>query len=188
MKMWKVVVLGLMLASSAAYCQDERKWYFGLAQADNEVRIDDSPNYEEWGVTGKLGYDFSSLLGFEVHYGSSAKSNQTIGLTSVDLEVNQLMGAFVRANLPIGRKTKVYVLGGYSSARIGMETPAIKESMDLNGASYGFGLELYGTKNAALMVEWVNYVVEGKLENDDIGIDRDAHLNQLNVGFTYHFY
>jgi len=90
--------------------------------------------------------------------------------------------AFVKLNWqPMKSKHfELYAMGGgsYLQLRTG-PTGTTSDDVDVS-MSYGFGVALYGSENAAISLEWVRY-------GDETLNDTEYTLDHLSIGYIHHF-
>lgn len=160
----------LLLIPTQAYAKNPR-FYVGLDY--NSFQLKETRNINLTGEKLKLGFDINNYFSLEGHAGTSTvDTNETTGLS---YKINYLASTFIRGNLRFNRFT-VYALAGWSFAETQVSglTGAVSQNKIYNaGASYGAGMDLYGSKNTAISLSYIQY---NKVE-----------MSAFSVGFVHHF-
>ena len=162
-----ISLTALILLSSQAVADSSMpnpNQYFGIAAGQADIEPDSSVGFD--GVTDiklKAGYDFSKFFSIEVHLGGA-------GLISDKDPDLFYTGGFVRGNLPLNSRVNLYGLAG---------GVYLDDSDNVFGDSYaepaiGVGIELYGSDETAIMLEYVQYGL------DDV-------YKTIGVGLAHHF-
>ncbi len=118
------------------------------------------------GLQGRLGYQFSPLLGVEAE-GSIGllDDDTTVAGTTTENKVDYQAAAFARARLPIGPRLSVHARGGYhaleasADTTVGGVTTAVSANDD--GFAYGAGAEYALSPRDAIRLDYTNYEVTG---------------------------
>ena len=153
---------------------------FSFQQATSTSDVDTDLD----GIIFRVGRYFSNYLGLELHGGFSLEHKNFDNSTTA--KNDYLAGLFVRGNIPFYQQNiNLYALVGGSTARVSYTEPTRnvggqaaggKTTIKGNGLSYGLGLELYGTPNTALNIEWKRYLSKA-----------DFKLQGFSVGIIHHF-
>ena len=130
------------------------------------------------GVTGRLGYQVSPWFGVEGRIGTGG-SDQFAG---VDFELDNFVSGFANFSwaLPVDERIRLYGLAGFTRGEGSASVGSVGLSEDDSGFSYGVGVELYGTQDDAINVEWVRY-----LDTDEFGIDYT--VDHWGLGYVHYF-
>jgi len=165
-----VLIIILLSVPTRAYAQNPR-FYAGLDYSSFKLKEISGVNLK--GGKLRLGFDINNYLALEGHAGASgADTDETTGL---DYKINYMASTFIRGNLRFNRFT-VYALAGWSlaEARVSGLTGAVSEDKTYNaGASYGGGMDFYGSKNTAITLSYIQY---NKVE-----------MSAFSVGFVHYF-
>ena len=163
MRLGKLLCTASILLMSANVFADSPRSYFGIFISDAQFDPDKGANTDFVNLNFKLGYDLSSYLGAELRVGSNATTdNNKVSDTSY-------AAALVRGDIPL-KHVNLYGLVGFGA--VTADTPSFDDSY--SDLAYGLGIEMFGTKNTAFSIEYVQYGV------DDI-------YKTLGVGIVHHF-
>ena len=117
-------------------------------------------------VQAQAGYFFNDYLALEGRYGTSMQREGR-------LNVDRLVSAYAKLNVPISDRFAMYGLTGYSSVEINhQESGTIKEQ----GFSFGVGMHFALSRHNAVVFEFVDSVSEESLR-----------LNAFTLGFQHRF-
>ena len=127
-----IAVLGF---AGAAHAQD--------GQAYVNVGVD-TLEFDQYGIGGKLGYQFSDYFGVEAQGSIGIIDDEvTLGGTTVDVGYDYLIGGFATGTLPLGESVDLIGRVGYYAAEVSAEVTAggIGASDDEDGFAFGAGLQ-----------------------------------------------
>ncbi|MBY5993325.1 porin family protein [Ferrimonas balearica] len=161
-----------LLAGPASANLDQGSPYFGgqLNYLDGDTGLG---TVNPIGLTLLGGYQFNPYLGLEARLGFGVSDDSiTFMETDIDLELDHYYAGYLVGTLPISDWVSVYGLLGFADAELTASALGQSESASENDFSYGLGLKLGGTENAAFTLEYVSLVED---------------LDSLNLGFTYRF-
>jgi len=159
------MIIGMVLLLSFGVSQaGETRHFFGIYS-------DDYSDSDLSGESFQYGYDFSNLLSLEVNY-------STPDSLDADVKVDSVSSLMVRFNQRYESINTYFMVGVSQFVTTDLIAPVEKESLE--GVSYGFGLELYGSKNTAISFTW------SKNEYDtDAGGKVDVDITR--IGLIHHF-
>ncbi len=169
------------LLSSAVYAEGG---YFGgnasfLEYADDDVEDDASLT----AVYGRLGTMFNENFSGEIRvgFGLADDSVDTV-LGAVDVELDNLFGAYVRGGIPVSDAFYPYAIIGYTRGKFSYSVPendftyAFKDSDSESDISFGFGADLDIGQNLTLNAEYISL------------LDKDgAEISGVSVGLASKF-
>ncbi len=168
-----ILSAGILLAPRLALAEIERTGiYAGAHYSDAGYELDpDSGDKvtESWGhVKAKLGKTLNDMFAIEGQLGLTNNTDQDQGVITY--------GAYLRIGRNFGQYLP-YGLIGFSGVEIyGDDFDDQSES----GGSYGVGLEIFGSKDLTVTIEYLNLI-------DKSVDDGDLTLETLGIGFTYYF-
>ena len=119
------------------------------------------------GVTGRLGTMINENIGGEVRVslGIGDDSVDAYGL-DVDVELNSLIGGYLRAGVPVAEGFYPYAVLGFTRSELEISNRYLgSESDSETDISYGFGVDMSLDRNLSLNVEYMNYY-----DKDDVEI------------------
>jgi len=168
-----ILTLSLSLCFSAnTYAGDgNTPLYIGIGKSF--FTFEDSTSINASGYYLNLGLDLGNYFAIEALSSSSAIDE----FDAESYEIDYYHGIFARFNLRYDHFT-VYLLAGYGTTSLTYTTTVGGGStvaVDDSGFSYGIGMDLYGTKNAALTLRAMDY------------IDEDFHMLGAVMGFHFYF-
>jgi hypothetical protein len=184
------MILILLLAPATSFADDPFYRSGNLYTVYNLVNFKDFGAGNATGFAFQAGYDITSWLALEGHVGmtNDVKQSVTSGATYTDTKVRASYASLVgRGNLRFGRTT-VFAFAGVTYLEV-------KGSVDYNGtsrgvisdtdtgATYGFGVDLYGSENAAITLK-ATRVYKPKDNKAKIS----SNLDSAMLGITYYIH
>jgi hypothetical protein len=166
--MMKRIFLAGVIAATPQLALAERTpsyWAVSLGQFEFTDVNDNVFDTTNLGVQG--GYQFLPWLGAELRYGGQAASSDN----ALDSTAINYGGGFVRFDVPY-KRTNVYVVAGVGG--VGYEDADGNSDSDAALAG-GVGVELYGTQQSAVKLEFMSY------SGDDV------EYRGVSLGFVHHF-
>ena len=160
------MIIGMMLLLSFGVSQaGEARHFFGIYES----------NYSDSEMNGnsfQYGYDFSNTFSVEFNYSDPDVTGTTASAISVDALGSLMMRYNVRYE-----SINTYFMVGVGYVDYSVLSPASDELE--TGVTYGFGIELYGSKNTAVSFTWSTSEFE---EDGSV-----AELDTTRVGLIHHF-
>jgi len=166
----------LLLSLSFSFCAQAEVELSGLysgilySSSHLETRATGQPKgTQNWGhIKVKVGTILNDLVSVEGQLGVTTNTNADLGTLTY--------GGYLRAGKDFSQY-KLYGLLGYSGFHSYKKG---QDSVNENSFSYGVGLEVFGSKNIAITLEYLMLV--------DKTVDRsDLTFDTLGLGFTYYF-
>jgi opacity protein-like surface antigen len=129
-------------------------------------------SYEEPGLeadliagTGRFGAFFNKYLAGELRLGIGlAGDDVDISGTTVDLDLNYIFGAYLRAGLPINDKVFPYALLGYSRGELEVSAGGLSINEAESDISFGFGVDININDPLTINVEYANLLDKDGVE------------------------
>lgn len=165
------LITGLVFSLiSVSVMAGEARHYWGISNESYAFS-------EITGLTYKYGYDFSNTWGMEIQYGEA-----TLGNSTLITDFKSYTSLLLRANQHYEKVTLFAVLG-YAAADMTLNFASSENSY--TGASYGIGMDLWGTKQTAITVAWMRHVaVDSTL---DVVAQQVNAIDSVTLGITHHF-
>jgi len=141
-------------------------------------------SYEEAGldadliaVNGRFGAFFNPYIAAEMRLGLGLIGDEVdIFGTDVDIDLNYLIGAYVRAGVPVNDKVFPYLLLGYSRGELEASANGMSVDEAESDTSFGFGLDMKIDNKITLNAEYANL------------LDKEgAEISGFSVGATFKF-
>ncbi|WP_019959973.1 porin family protein [Woodsholea maritima] len=125
-------------------------------------------------LTLRGGYNVSEMFGVDLEGSMGIKSDK-IGLNGYtgDVKLNYALGAFARAQMPLGEQFNVYGRVGYSTMKLKYDFPSKNYNDTKSGLAYGAGAEWNFSDNSGLRLDFTRH--------------HAAKANQWNVSYVYRF-
>jgi len=139
-----------------------------------EEGIDDDASLTS--ISGRLGTDFNENFSGEVRLGFGVGDDtiEVIGF-DVDVELDNMIGAYVRGGIPVSESFFPYVTVGYTRLELTASISGFgSESDSESDVSFGVGTDINVSQNIILNLEYMNYFDKDGAEIDgfSIGIAR----------------
>jgi hypothetical protein len=123
----------------------------------------------------KLGKELSDILAVEGQFGLTSSSD--------DKKAISIFGAYLRAGKDFG-KVKIYGLLGFGSIYAYEDG---FENVSESGGSYGVGIEIFGSKDLAITIEYID-LIDKSVDGGDPAFGKgDLKFDITSIGFTYYF-
>ena len=152
-------------------------YYAGAQYTAADIEIVDPLNSannsnNSWGfLHGKFGKTLSDWVSIEASFAVSSPTND-------NEDHDYIVGAYVKA----GKKTGGYRLYGLIGASaLSFSEPGYQSDTYTSG-SFGAGIEIFGTNDMALSLEYIRLI-----DNDKFVDGRDLSVDTLSLGFVYYF-
>ncbi len=146
--------------------------YYGLQFASSTYNLKANTGNDvsqSWGqIKGKYGVALNEVVSIEGQLGLITRSNSDHGVVSY--------GGYLRADKDID-KYKFYALMGFGGMYLYDE---VVDDQSESGLSYGVGVEIFGSKDLTLTLEYLS-IVDKSVDNGDLSFDT------IGLGFTYYF-
>ena len=147
-------------------------WYTGFMYSDSSEELDlnggGTRSLNKGHLKVKAGKTLREYLSVEGHLGMTTNTGDKRGRFTY--------GLYLRADKDFGR----YRLYGLLGASGFYDYHDVEEDVSESGASWGAGVEIFGSKNVALSLEYLRMI--------DKSVDEGDYLyDSLGVGFSYYF-
>ncbi len=152
----------LLLLTGQAWAADASRQYFGLSGSDAQFDPASGQTEDAGNVNAKLGYFVNPYVSVELHMGMTVTTESS----SVDDPGLGYVAPMLRLNLPY-EQVNVYSLFGIASVR--GKFPGNYDD-NYSDVAFGVGMELYGTRNTALTLEYMRYGVDDTYKTFGLGI------------------
>ncbi len=170
---WQAALMSVLL-SAGLFSQVQAGGYIGLdgSSLNIENTLDDELN--PGGLRLRLGMPVAPMFDVELHLGGGSESETP----AADRFQASYMGAFVKGYLPVGRRSALFGLAGYSAVDFTQTFDGRDFTDERSGFSYGFGLETEISRRLDLSADYVRYVRdEGPF----------SELSSINLGIKLYF-
>jgi len=146
-----------MLASSTVLAADP---YVGggvlfVEVSDSDINDDASL----MGITGRLGSAVNENIAGEVRVTLGIGDDSIgSGIFETDVELNSMIGAYLKAGVPMGPSFYPYAVLGFTRTELEYSNPVFGSDSDSDtDVSYGLGVDLSLDRKMSLNVEYMNY-------------------------------
>lgn len=155
------ILFGASLIMSTNSFASEGQTYFG---ADFHMGTYDETGFPKANPTGvgiKAGKYFSDNVAFEgrLLLGMGDDTVRFLGV-DVDLELDNALSLFVKADMPLSPSANVYGLLGFTKGKLNASVGSFATSADDSGLSYGIGAEAEISESLLLSGEYIFYISE----------------------------
>ena len=109
-------------------------------------------------IGGRFGMKFTDRVAGEVFLGTSASSDSvTVGGSSVDMKITDVVGLYLKGSLPVADKLNLFGRIGYTRARIKASSSGTSIADSDSGFSYGVGAQYDFTDKVYGMVDYMSF-------------------------------
>ncbi|MEX1033632.1 MAG: porin family protein [Cellvibrionaceae bacterium] len=155
-------VLAGMIFSVASFAQD---MYAGGNLASLDFSVDGtSQEASLTAVYGRLGTSFTDNISGEIRLGLGVGDDTIFG---VDVELENMFGAYVRAGLPVTEVIYPYAVIGYTRGEVDVSGFSSESESDV---SFGVGVDFGLGGGMAINLEYMNYLDKDGAEVDGFAI------------------
>lgn len=148
--------------------------YIGLDGTSLSIDSSSDDDFNPRGVRLRLGTPIDDVFDVEFHFGGGRDSVTP----AADRFSATYLGAFLKGHLPLGDRSAVYGLAGFSGVGISQRIGGNEFSDSRGGFSFGFGLETRLSNRIDLTGDFVRYVGgEGEF----------AAVSAVNLGIKLYF-
>lgn len=122
-------------------------------------------------LTGRLGTKFNENFSGEMRIGLGV-ADDTVNIlgTDVEVELDNMFGAYVRGGLQAADSFYPYVALGYTRGELSASVPGFSISESESDISFGFGADVDINKKLTLNIEYMNYYDKDGAELDGFGL------------------
>lgn len=182
-----IIFLAMFNSSALAQGTFSPGMYFGGSFAKHRFK-DSFDGLSLTGVVLKVGYDIAPFLAIEGHAGGTIKEHyfwysqgQLIGEYDLRAEHAAL---YARLNWHL-RNVTLYGLVGSAYYKVIVDDKVydsydVSYSSSESGLSYGLGIDLFGSRRAALSLNWMKLINEEDKYGDKMEVDA------VYIGITYY--
>ena len=179
MRIAKTLPLSLALAGLAtpALALEQGDTYIGGGYSMITYEADAIPDVEPTALITRFGYGVADQIAIEGRFGLGI-SDDEIGSTGLDAELDQLAGIYGVGYLPIIDRFSLYGLIGLTYGELSIPVPgtSVEITDDDTDFSYGFGGQFDFNDEISGFVEWAQYFDES-----------DYEVTGLTLGLNVHF-
>ena len=138
--------------------------YFSIEHSAFSVANSHAGNaeFEPTGVRLKVGTRLSYAFDIEAHVAATSDDSTPM----FDQFNARLTGVYLKGYLPLGSRSALYGLGGYSWTKFIAITDDEEYIDRQSGFSYGFGVETRLSKNIDLSADFMNYSQQNEQYNE----------------------
>ncbi len=156
--------------------------YMGIQYAmieEDELELEPTAGVLRLGALSDEGFGFEARLGLGISSDDRTESLPfPFGETSLDLEIDYLLGLYILAQAPIGSGS-IYGIVGFTHTEFTLEAKSEflgsdSESDDESDLSFGFGVNFGVSQQVKLNIEFMQY-----LDTDD------ADASAISVGLLF---
>ena len=106
---------------------------------------------------------------------NTAHRGETVTYPKRTRELKHFYGGYIRAGASVNESFYPYLIGGYTSAKFEWEFERPVEGFDVeshseSSFSWGVGADIYGASNAAINIEFMNYLDKDNIKMDGVSI------------------
>ena len=179
MRIAKSLTLPLIIAglTTPAFAVEQGETYVGGGLGMINYEEDGVADAEPTALIGRLGYGVADNVAIEGRLGFGLTDDEvTIRGVDVDVEVDQVAGAYVVGYLPVADPFSVYGLAGLTYGELSANAFGLSFDEDDTDFSYGLGATVDLNDSVSGYAEWVQYFDESSYET-----------SALTIGVNYHF-
>jgi opacity protein-like surface antigen len=148
--------------------------YIGLDGSSLAIENSLDNDLNPRGMRLRLGMPIAPMIDVELHVGGGSDSETK----AADKFTAMYVGAFLKGYLPIGQRSALFALAGFTGVDLSQRINGQEFSDARSGFSYGFGLETEISQRLDLSADYVSYV------RDDGPF---AEVSAVNLGIKFYF-
>lgn len=151
--------------------------YFAIERTALFIDSSSGPQHDEISPTGfrlRMGASLSHAFDVEAQFGGGS-DDDTGGFDDFKA---RYAGAYLKGYLPLGYRSSLFGLGGFSYVELTESIDRIEFNDSRTGFSYGFGLETQITKNVDLSADYMRYSQEDGIYDE---------ISAVNFGVKIYF-
>lgn len=149
-------------------------------EAHGSIGLIVNEGFDDVGVAGRFGYDFTSYLGVEGelnYYSADEDSIDGAGDLDVDADIFGYF-AFAKAQAPVGERVTLFGRAGYGGVTVDVDVEGFGSESESEGAfAYGVGAEFAVTPSGAIRADYTRIDL-----GDDFGDE-----GFLSVSYAFRF-
>lgn len=166
-----ILLLGASLGAAPAAMAES---YFSIEGSSVLLVSEPHDGHTAGGMRFRLGTQVSEAFDIEGHFGFSFEDDTE----SYDELGIGYMGAYLKGYMPIGQRSALFGLAGWSTISISQEVGQGEFSEDRTGFSWGFGMETQLTENLDLTADYMSYLRDEGLFEE---------VSAFNIGLKLYF-
>jgi len=177
--MKNIFTIFLLSMMSVSFCAEEPlKTYVGAFYHRGTYDETDAPKATLPGIGLNIGKQLNKNISIQANFiFGSGKDVVDFNGIDVDVKLVNALSIFIKGDYPISEASRVYGLLGYTQGKIAASAGTIKTSVEDEGISYGFGIELDLQHEMAVYLEHVTYIVEEFYDYRGINIGLKTSFN-----------
>ena len=167
--------------STTTNATEAGKSYAGAQYSFITYTENDIPDFNPTALVFRGGYKLNKNFAIEARFGFGLGSDsQTISGINLDLEIDNLYGAYAVGYLPVSEKLDVYGIFGVTKGKLTATASLGSLSASVTGddsdISYGVGVDFNVTPKIAINLEYISYFSKS-----------DFDASALSIGANYNF-
>ena len=149
------------------------RFYFETDVTRTEIKSDNGKYTMPYNGKFKAGFYVRKQIALELQYALKGSKDEN----NSNLELKNLYGGYLRLDSELHNRVRIYLLGGYTQADIGVTGSYTKENKG-GGISWGIGIEdqVVRLRNTYFTLDYMKYYNEGGF-----------NISGYSVGFRYLF-
>lgn len=151
--------------------------YIGVDVSELEFKADGFSSAEPRAVAFNVGSRLTRHFGVEARIATSLSDADTrVGLTPVNMEVNNYYGFYGTGILPLTNMLNLYGILGYTYSDMKLQSATFSQNATDNGFAYGLGASLDISYSTSVRLEWAK-LMDGS----------NYTLDALTLGLRFRF-
>lgn len=136
--------------------------YFGVNLGFFDAEVDGSNDGSINTIEGRVGGFFNDYLAAEVRAGTGITGDTVVnGTTEIDVDLNYMVGGYLKLGFPVHDQIFPYLLGGYTRLELEAESGGASTKGAETDASIGIGIDA-NVENLSISAEYVNLLDKNK--------------------------
>lgn len=155
-----LAVTAACLAAPSAFAEG---WYADAGYTHVTTDVDGTSSDVDLGaITGRIGYDLTPNFGFEGEAALGIDDEEsTLGDVTTSVGLNYLVGAYGKAQMPLGERAKLFARAGIVNAELETEITGLGSAeQSETGAGYGIGGMVDISESLYVRGDYTRYDIE----------------------------
>ncbi len=141
--------------------------YFSVGVSRISFDSDLGVNFDNSLIEGRFGYNINSTFAVELRAAGSVSDDNYLG---VNVEIDSYVGAYVVAQLPLGKTLNLYGFAGAANVSITATGLGLSTTGNDTDASFGVGFSVKLPRNSAINLEYTDLYRKDNIDISSVSL------------------